>query len=299
MAELKLGLIGLDTSHCKVFSKILNDPNDPNHISGGRIITAFPGGSPDFKASATRVEGYTTELRDGLGVHIAESPEEVASSCDAILITSVDGRVHPEQFAKIAPFGKPVFIDKPFAVSLKEAQTIAHTAEQFGVRWMSGSVRRYADTLNASLSREDSSNITGADCYGPIEFTPTQPGYYWYGIHLVDVLYRVLGTGCRSVTAFSGNGHETVTAVWQDGRIGTLRGNLHNGTHGTWIHRDKASEYVDTAADGLRKYANLMQDILHMFRTGEPRINPQETLEIIRFIEAVNESRESGKTVTL
>ncbi|KQX48850.1 Gfo/Idh/MocA family protein [Paenibacillus sp. Root444D2] len=299
MVELKLGLIGLDTSHSKVFSKILNDSNDPNHISGGRVIAAFPGGSPDFKASATRVDGYTADLRDGLGVHIAESPEEVAMSCDAILLTSVDGRVHLEQFAKIAPYGKPVFIDKPLAISLKEAQTIAHIAELHGIPWMSGSVRRYADALNAALNRENNSNITGVDCYGPIEFTPTQPGYYWYGIHLVDVLYRILGTGCRSVTAFSENGHETVTAVWKDGRIGTLRGNLHNGTHGTLIHREKVSEYVDTAADGLRKYANLLQDILHMFRTGEPRIIPHETLEIIRFIEAVNESRDSGKTVSL
>lgn len=299
MAELKLGIIGLDTSHCKVFSKILNDSDNPNHIEGARVIAAFSGGSPDFKASASRVEGYTTELRDEMGISILASPEEVAEKCDAILLTSVDGRVHLEQFAKIAPFGKPVFIDKPMTVNTRDAWTIANTAERYGVAWMSGSVRRYADALLESMSRVEQSRITGADCYGPIEFTPTQPGYYWYGIHSVDVLYRILGPGCRSVHAHSIEGQETVTAIWKDGRIGTIRGNQGNGTHGAVIHREKASEYIDTAADQLRKYANLLRDVLYMFRTGQPGIANEETLEVIRFIEAVNESRETGQTVML
>ena len=299
MTELRLGLIGLDTSHVKVFSRLLNDPNDPNHVPGARVVAGFPGGSPDFRASISRVEGYTKELRDQYGVRIVDSPEEVAERCDAILLTSVDGRVHPEQFARIAPYGKPVFIDKPLAVSLEGARAIAETAEKYGIAWMSGSVRRFADALIEAMNREEDGCITGADCYGPIEFTPTQPGYFWYGIHLVEVLYRIMGPGCRSVTAFSGNGYETVTAVWQDGRIGSLRGNSGNISHGAWIHREKRTLYADTAADQQRKYANLLRAALDMFKTGKPAIAPQETLEIIRFIEAVNESRESGKTVLL
>lgn len=299
MAELKLGMIGLDTSHAKVFSRMLNDPGDANHVPGGRVVAAYPGGSPDFKASISRVEGYTNELRDEYGVDILQSPEEVAERCDAILLTSVDGRVHPEQFARIAPYGKPVFVDKPFAVSVKEANAIAETAHKHGIAWMSGSVRRFADGLIQALNREGAGNATGADAYGPIEFVDSQPGYFWYGIHTIDVLYRILGPGCRSVTAFSEGDSETVTAVWADGRIGAIRGNRRNATHGALIHREKASEYVDTAADQFRKYANLLQSVLDMFRTGRPGIDPQETLEIIRFMEAANESRISGRTVYL
>jgi len=34
--------------------------------------------------------------------------------------------------------------------------------------------------------------------------------------------------------------------------------------------------------------------VLEMFRTGRPAVGADEMLEIIRFLEAANESRESG-----
>jgi len=40
------------------------------------------------------------------------------------MLESADGRVHPEQFRRIAPYGKPVFIDKPLAVSVRDAEEI-------------------------------------------------------------------------------------------------------------------------------------------------------------------------------
>jgi hypothetical protein len=164
---------------------------------------------------------------------------------------------------------------------------------------MSGSVRRFADGLNEALGRGQAESVTGADAYGPIEFVESQPGYYWYGIHIVDVVYRVLGQGCRSVTAFSEGDSENVTAVWADGRVATLRGNRRNAKHAVTIHRETTSEYVDTAADQFRKYANLLESVLTMFRTGKSGIEPKETLEIIRFIEAVNESRVHGRTIAV
>jgi hypothetical protein len=36
---------------------------------------------------------------------------------------------------------------------------------------------------------------------------------------------------------------------------------------------------------------------MRMFKTGKSSIDPEETIEIIRFIEAANESRETGKSV--
>ena len=108
-APLKLGLIGLDTSHVIVFTETFNNPAAKQPLKGARVTTAWPGGSPDVPASISRVAGYTAELRDKWGVTIVDSPEAVAQACDAILLTSLDGRTHPGQFARIAPYGKPVF----------------------------------------------------------------------------------------------------------------------------------------------------------------------------------------------
>src|SRR5687767_9815806 len=52
---IRLGMIGLDTSHVIAFTRYLNDPKNN---TGCRVVAGYPGGSPDFKSSASRVQGY-------------------------------------------------------------------------------------------------------------------------------------------------------------------------------------------------------------------------------------------------
>src|SRR5690554_4706448 len=97
---IKLGMVGLDTSHVSAFTKLLHSQEDVNHVAGAKVVVAFPGGSPDFPLSINRVEQFTNELRDTYGVRIVDSIEAVAEASDAILLESVDGRVHREQLEK-------------------------------------------------------------------------------------------------------------------------------------------------------------------------------------------------------
>ena len=46
-------------------------------------------------------------------------------------------------------------------------------------------------------------------------------------------------------------------------------------------------------------YALMLEKILTFFRTGESPVPISESVEIIRFLEAANESRETGLRVTL
>src|SRR3954466_14487579 len=100
MAELKIGLVGLDTSHVTGFAGLLNDPGNASHVPGGKIVAAYPGGSKDFELSWSRVDGFTKTLREKYSVEMKDSPEAVAEAVDLLLITSVDGRVHREQFER-------------------------------------------------------------------------------------------------------------------------------------------------------------------------------------------------------
>lgn len=298
---LKLGMIGLDTSHVIAFAKLLNDPNHEYHIPGGRVTAAFPGGSPDFELSISRVQGYTDELRQNFGVRITESPEEVAESCDAILLESADGRVHAELFRRIAPYGKPVFIDKPFSVTYADAQDIAQTAKRYGISVMSCSALRYAEGLTEALVQGDAEQtITGADTFGPMAIVSPIPGFFWYGIHSAEMLYRILGKGCTKVTTFTSVDYDVIIGEWADGRKGTVRGNrTGNSSFGATVHFTKQSKFADVYANPKPYYASMLERVMHMFTTGKPDIDMDETLEIIRFIEAANESRELGKTVAL
>lgn len=299
-SDLKIGMIGLDTSHAPAFTKLLNDTNEKYHVSGGKVVVAFPGGSPDFELSASRVEGYTNELRDEYNVNIVDSPEAVAEQSDAILLESVDGRVHLEQFKKIAPYGKPIFIDKPFTVSSQDARDIVKIAAESNIPIMSASALRYAEGLSEVLADDEKGDIFGFDSYGPMAIQPTQPGLFWYGIHTVEMLFATLGKGCKHVTTTTNDDHDLAVGVWEDGRVGTVRGNRKGNTaFGALVHREKGTQFVDVYAHDKPYYASMLERIMPMFTTGKTPIDPEETLQIIRFIEAANESRETGKTVAL
>ncbi|WP_202916168.1 hypothetical protein [Paenibacillus mesophilus] len=87
----------MDTSHVSAFTQLLNDSTHTYHVSGGKVVVAYPGGSPDFELSISRVQGYTDKLRDEHGGQIVDSVEAVTELSDAILLESVDGRVHLER----------------------------------------------------------------------------------------------------------------------------------------------------------------------------------------------------------
>ena len=61
--DLRIGVLGLDTSHTVSFAELLNDPANPNPVPGARIVAAWKGGSADVEASATRVEGFAAEMQ--------------------------------------------------------------------------------------------------------------------------------------------------------------------------------------------------------------------------------------------
>lgn len=296
---LHIGMIGLDTSHVTAFTKLLNDPSDPNHVSGGWVVAAYPGGSADFPLSIDRVGGFTQELRDRYDVSIMDTPEAVAAAVDAVLLESADGRVHLEQFRAIASCGKPVFIDKPLALTSREAHEIAELAERYRIPVMSSSALRYAEGLTSAMA-EANETVAGADAFGPLAFEPTQPGYYWYGIHSAEMVYRAMGAGCKEVSVTTNGDFDIITGLWADGRIGTVRGSRRPGqSFGVTLHTGGGPRLVDVSKDRKPFYAGLLENVMTMFREGQSRLPLTETLEIIRFLEAANESRETGLSVKL
>ncbi len=301
----KIGMIGLDTSHVEAFAKLLNDPNDPNHIPGGKVVAAYPGGSSDFEMSSSRVEGFTKTLRDEYDVKILESPEAVAEYCDLVFIETIDGRKHKEMFQQIAKYGKPTFIDKPFTANLQDAKDILELAHNSAIPVMSCSSLRYADNLQAALTDSDASNeeagsIVGCDVFGPMEIMPPLPGFYWYGIHTVEMLVTAMGAGCKSVQVTKNRDNDVLVCEWEDGRIGTIRGlrNAHT-QFGITLHREKSSQPIDIYSNARPYYASLLDAILHSLPEGRSDIPDDQMLEVIRIIDAANESRETNKQVIL
>ncbi|HLF95136.1 MAG TPA: hypothetical protein VJB14_16830 [Planctomycetota bacterium] len=69
---LRLGIIGLDTSHVVAFTQVLNDEKNANHVPGARVVAAFKGGSPDVESSATMQAADLSKEKGGVPVKLDE-----------------------------------------------------------------------------------------------------------------------------------------------------------------------------------------------------------------------------------
>jgi predicted dehydrogenase len=295
-AELRVGMIGLDTSHVVQYLNILNDPQHKDHVPGAKIVAGFKGGSPDVESSRTRVDGFTKTAVEKFGVKMYDSIEELAKNVDAILILSVDGRPHLDQFRRTLAAKRPVFIDKPLAGSLKDALEVARLAKANNVPVFSSSSLRYApDSPVAQLAKVG--DVASAFSYGPAELEPHHPDMFWYGIHAVEALYSVLGPGCEKVVRTHTKNTDVITGVWSDGRVGTMQGNRNGRAgYGVTVIGSKG------AVKGGEKhsYKPLVEAYMKFFQTGVSPVPIETTIELLAFMEAADESkRRDGAPVTI
>lgn len=290
-ADLRIGIVGTDTSHATEFTKILNDASASNHVAGARVVAAFKGGSPDLESSRTRIDQYTAELHDRWNVAIVDSIPELCRQVDAVMLNSIDGRVHLAQAREIFAAHKPVFIDKPLASTLADAREIARLAKEAGVPWFSSSSLRYDGV--ADLKTPD---LEGASTWGPGPLEEHhQLDLSWYAIHPVEMLYTLMGEGCEEVARTSTPDTDVIVGRWKGGRIGTVRALRPYSHYGAVAFLKGAKEQsFKVAGEPRGGYAPLIEEIVKFFQSGQPPVPNSETLEIFAFLDAAQRSKEAG-----
>lgn len=283
---IRVGIIGLDTSHVPSFTKSINaEPADPA-MHNCRVIAAYPYGSRDIESSASRIPKYTTEVK-AMGLEVVDSIDTLLSKVDCVLLETNDGRPHLEQALQVFRAGKPVFIDKPTGSNLSEVVAIFRAAKHYGVPMFSSSSLRYSDGAQA-IRGGKIGKVLGCDAYSPCSLEKTHVDLYWYGIHGVESLFTCMGTGCASVQHTSTRDFESAVGVWSGGRIGTFRG-IRGGKsgYGGTAFGDKGI----TPIGDYGGYQPLVREITEFFRTGEVPIEPVETIELYAFMQAAFESK--------
>jgi hypothetical protein len=303
---IRVGLVGLDTSHAVAFTQLLNDALRPDHVPGARVVAAFKWGSPDIEASASRIEKFTAELRDTWKIELVDSIDELVRRVDAVVLASVDGRVHLAQARAVLAARKPLFVDKPFTASVKDA-----------VALFSSSSLRYTDDVQGVKRDPRVQQVQGAITWGPATLEPHHPDLFWYGIHAVEMLYTFMGPGCERVTRTHTAGADAVVGYWKDGRIGIVRGTRDSAqTYGQVVFGPKAivtsPEPSNTASNTpsntpsngpppkRSSYYGLLVEIVEFFHTGKSPVPIDETLEIMAFMEAAELSKaRTGAPVTI
>jgi predicted dehydrogenase len=289
-AGKRVGLIGLDTSHVTAVTTSLNKPKPGMDWGGYKVVAAYPTkGSADMKESIGRLAGFTETVK-GMGVEIVDSIEELLKKVDVVLLESVDGRRHLQEALPVLKAGKRMFIDKPIAASLADAMVIFDASKKYNSPIFTASSLRFIPGGN-EIAEGKIGKVHGVDAYGHCYIEPHHPDLFYYGIHGVEILYSLMGTGCKSVVRTHLENSDFVTGTWKDNRIGTFRGTrFGTGAMGATVFGDKGISVLDKSPG----YDPLWQKIIHFFDTGVVPVSPEESLEVLAFMEAADESKRKG-----
>ncbi len=293
---IRVGIIGVDTSHAAAFTKLLNDPDAPPELSGCRVVVACPKNSLDIPSSVASGKKGIKQMRE-MGIELVDSIDELLTRVDAVLLETNDGRVHLEFAVPVLKSGKAVFIDKPVAASLADTVAIYELAERFKTPMFSSSSLRYTDGVKSILAGS-AGDVVGCDTYSPCPIEETHPDLFWYGIHGVEPLFTLMGTGCESVVRASTPNTDLVVGTWKGGRIGTFRGRRKENNQSVSGYGGVAfgSKSIQPLGE-FSGYKPLLVEIVQFFKTRQPPVSAEETIEIYTFMQAADESKRSEGSV--
>jgi hypothetical protein len=285
--DLRAGIIGTDTSHVPAFTGLFAQHPEWRI----RVTAAYPAGSPDFAPSRDRVQKIAQDIHEKHGVELVDSVDALLAKVDVVLIESVDGRPHLAQAAPVLKAGKPLFIDKPFTASLADAEALVRLAKETGTPFFSCSCSRFQPEIWALRADAGVGKVQKVQGSSPFSIGEHHPDLFWYGIHGVEVVYTVLGQGCVSVKRTTEGDLDITTGTWKDGRIGVYRG-VKKGDYKpvAKVWGDKGEVETDKGFD----YKGLVRVMAEFFHTRKAPIDPDETLEIVRFMTAAQLSKERG-----
>lgn len=219
------------------------------------------------------------------GVAWAASPEAVVEQVDAVALLAPDNaEVHLALAERVFPAGKPVYVDKTFADSIRMAEAIIDLAAKHKTPFFSTSALRYAPALVAFMQEEAARDVIDAAGQGPAEWLR-------YGVHTVEPLVTLFGPAVKRLRTGGQGALMRVELEWQDGRTAHATVNGYGGVDfGLRVTTRKGSRWLDL--NDIRFYDNLVERMIAFFKTGNPPVPAEETLTVIKILEKALVSRE-------
>jgi len=288
--EIKVVLIGLDTSHAVQFAKRAQSPDCPadQKVEGIRITTCLR-----FETPFQNKEGLDERQKqlEEWGIKVTESLDEAVADCDAVMLTINDPARHLEFFEACAGLGKPMFIDKPLADTAANAKAIARIAQERNLRfWSSSSLRFSPQLIEACEAVPEPLHVS---VYGHMGTAPAGSSIVWYGVHAFEMLQRAAGRGASTVQTVGTNCGAVCVVEYENGRQGVVE-LLKNGSgYGGFVRdRNKAVPFV---VDHSRLYTDQLKQVVEFFKGGSAPVDMEDTVEIMAMLDAAERSLQSGK----
>lgn len=284
-----IGIIGLDAMHAVALTKAINTTEPGSDYLNYRVTHAYPQGSKNLEYRKKNIPKYTAAVNE-MGVKIVDSIADLLQQVDQVILTSNDGHIHLEHALPVIKAGKALFIDKPLAGNWSDAVAIFKAAEQYGTPVFSSSSLRFVSSIQ-QLDKNQTGAILGAHTFSPAAYEPSLPELLWYAIHGIEMLFAVMGPGCIQVQRTSTEDFDYLTGVWSDNRVGTFRGTRKGKSdYGGTVFGEKGNVTLGS----FEGYEPLALAIVNFFESKNPPVALNETLEIIAFILAAEESKTKG-----
>ncbi|MCY9667986.1 hypothetical protein M5X11_24195 [Paenibacillus alginolyticus] len=207
------------------------------------------------------------------GIQLLCSIDEVVEKSDYLIVLSPDNpELHEELSILPLQSGKPTYVDKTFAPDRKTALLLFETAQRYGTPLYSTSALRFA-TEYVEADREGIETICSVG-----------PGTYEnYSIHQIEPIVSLMGCEPKQVMYFGTPKSPALLIRFANGRQATIN-------HFGWECPFRMTLNYDSCnAKTLKPESDFFEifikKMLTFFETGEPMVNPSETIAIITIIE--------------
>lgn len=288
--DLRVAIVGLDTSHAVEFPRRMQAPDCPSdeRVEGLRAATCMR-----FETPFQNQDGLNDRQQqlEAWGVKVTEDFQEAVSDVDAVLIEVNDPALHVEYFTKCLALNKPLFLDKPLADTVENGRKICALARKNNTRVFSCSSLRFVPELQQACDAV-TEPIFGS-MYGPLGVAAAGSSIVWYGVHAFEMLERAMGTGATQVTTREDKNGVVCLVDYADGRRGIVELTIGGYVYGGCLRTLKdAKPFV---ADHSRLYTELLLRIRDFLRGGPAPVSLDESQHIMAMLDAAERSRTSGE----
>ncbi|MFC1614828.1 Gfo/Idh/MocA family oxidoreductase [Gemmatimonadota bacterium] len=286
---LRIGMIELDTSHSDTLGRVIAE------VQGARITAVINRGLVYGKE---RTEKF---VRDYNIKHVCSSLDQMVPLVDVALVVGCNWENHVADAEPFIAAGKPVFIDKPCVGTEADARHLLELQLKHKTPVFGGSTVRYADNLQEFKKNYQSrSDKVALTVYGKINSHSRDHMHdlIYYGIHGVEAMQEVVGTGAVKVNYLDFYRKEHLIHVGYEDRppVVLMLGPALKGPQLSLL-TDTAVEHLTPSAEN--GYTKLLSAIAKSLATGRADRPISEQIEACRILIAAKKSRTLGRPVYL